>query len=184
MKENSPIEIPSIEYINQCIRYEGLTGELFWKERPLSHFKNTHGMNTFNSKFANKKCSSRLSSGYKTICLNGKCYLAHRVIWKMYTGNDPKNYIDHKDLDNTNNRFENLREATSSQNKFNTHKPKNNKSGIKGVTWDSARNKWFASCQLNGKTKALGRFKTPELASLAYQSFAKQYHGEFFRKES
>lgn len=45
--------------------------------------------------------------------------MAHRIIWKMETGSDPACEIDHRDLNGLNNRWENLREATTTQNGFN-----------------------------------------------------------------
>ena len=56
-------------------------------------------------------------------------------------------------------------------NTFLTNKQLNNTSGYIGVYWDKINKKWTAQITLfgEGKTKHLGRFPTPEQASLAYQ---------------
>lgn len=43
------IKLPTQEFLLECFIYNKVTGSLVWKARPLHHFKNTHGMNTFNS---------------------------------------------------------------------------------------------------------------------------------------
>ena len=53
-----------------------------------------------------------------------------------------------------------------------------NTSGYKGVCWDNAKQKWKAQASLGGKTKNIGRYKTPEEASAAYQKFCQEQHGK------
>ena len=59
-------------------------------------------------------------------------------------GLDMTNLIDHKDMNRLNNQRLNLRPATHSQNKANRNAQVNSKSGIKGVSYSSKRNKWCA----------------------------------------
>ena len=181
MPRNDPIPLPSMGYINEAIKYDSETGELIWKERPLHHFKNMHGKNTFNSKFANKPCASKHLSGYLCLLLNGKKYLAHRVIWKLIAGEDPGKNIDHMDACKSNNRWSNLRLANKSENARNVGIGNRNSTGYKGVSFDSRRNKFFASICHYGKTMGLGRFATAELAHEAYKNASCELHGEFGR---
>lgn len=178
---NCPSKLPSIEYLRECFTYESESGLLTWNVRPIHHFKNHHGMNTFNSKFSGKPCDSLHNGGYTSVSISAKHYLAHRVIWKMITGEDPGALIDHIDGNKKNNSFSNLRLATKQQNAFNSRKSCNNKSGFKGVSFDSQRNKYYACINLSGKTKYLGRYDTPELAHIAYVEAAKNIHGDFLR---
>ena len=72
--------------------------------------------------------------------------------------------IDHIDLNPLNNCRNNLRIATSSQNKMNRLAPVNNTSGFKGVSWSKNAKKWAAYINIDGKRHYLGLFITAELA--------------------
>jgi hypothetical protein len=95
------------------------------------------------------------------------------------TGEMPKRCVDHKDLNKSNNKWENLREATYSQNSYN--KKSTSKSGFKGVTFFKRDNNWKAQIDINGINKHLGYFKTPELAHEAYMKYATEIAGDFLR---
>jgi hypothetical protein len=119
-------------------------------------------------------------SGYVELSINNKLHYAHRLAWLYMTGEMPKHHIDHINHNKSDNRFINLRQATSKQNGFNQKLRINNKSGYKGVSFCKARNKWNAFSRLHDKTIYLGSYLSPELASQAYQEFAKKHHGEFY----
>ena len=54
--------------------------------------------------------------GYYQVFVNGTRYYSHRLVWKMTTGKDPNNVIDHIDEDPSNNDFSNLQDITQAQN--------------------------------------------------------------------
>jgi hypothetical protein len=87
--------------------------------------------------------------------------------------------IDHRNRDKVDNRIENLRPATSSQNKGNIGLLRTNRSGYRGVSLNSRSGKWHAQIKINGKQTYLGRFDTPEQAALRYNEAARQHFGEF-----
>lgn len=89
--------------------------------------------------------------------------------------------VDHIDGDRLNNRRANLRAATRSQNMHNTGVSKRNRSGFKGVSWDSRRRCWLACVNSNKVPHRLGCFDTPEEAHAAYVSATIRLHGEFAR---
>lgn len=118
--------------------------------------------------------------GYGQIQINNKRYLTHRIVYYLSTGVDPMEYeVDHIDQNPSNNCITNLRLATRSNNMNNTSKRSDNKSGIKGVTWNKQINKWRAQIRINGKYKYLGYFTNIDDAAAAYATAAKKYHGEF-----
>lgn len=175
----APTILPTQAYLNECFEYDELTGSLTWKKRPLRHFRNAHGMNTFNSQYSSKAAGSPNKRGYVIVCIDGKRFLAHRVIWKLMTGEEPVALIDHRDTDASNNRWLNLRQATVQQNGFNRGCPANSRTGRKGVSWDARRKKFFACISVNGKTKGIGRFDTESEAQEAYRRAAESLHGDF-----
>jgi hypothetical protein len=93
--------------------------------------------------------------------------------------------VDHKHTGNTlDNRRENLRVGTHSQNMSNAKKPITNTSGFKGVSWDKWHKKWHAQIRVNHRTIHLGFYNHPLDAANAYDSAAIKYKGEFARVNS
>lgn len=120
------------------------------------------------------------SSGYIRIEVKGKSYKAHRIAFALghNTLNIP-NGIDHINGNRSDNRLDNLREATTQQNNYNTRKRKNTTSKYKGVSWDTRYQKWHARIRINGKQKHLGYYTSEEEAYAAYCKAAIELHGEF-----
>jgi AP2 domain len=88
--------------------------------------------------------------------------------------------IDHWNGNGLDNRRENLRPCSSTQNHQNIRDLyANNKSGFKGVHFDRARSRWVAQIRVNGKQRFLGRFPSAEQAAAAYDSAAKKFFVEF-----
>ena len=67
------------------------------------------------------------------ITVDGRFYLAHRLAWFYMKKRWPRKQIDHRDGDQSNNRFDNLRQATGQQNGFNRKVDARNKSGATGA---------------------------------------------------
>lgn len=127
-------------------------------------------------------CAGCLNSQkYLVIRINKKLYLAHRLAWLYVYGAWPKDQIDHINLDKSDNRIDNLREATQWQNEGNVSIRRDNTSGIKGVSWYKRDRKWRANIQINGKQKNLGFFDNIESAAFAYADAALERFGEFAR---
>lgn len=98
----------------------------------------------------------------------------HRII----TGAKPGQFVDHINGDGLDNRTENLRVVTAGQNRANSRKDRDNKSGFKGVTWVKSSRKWMAQIVVNGERHYLGVFTHKERAAKAYDRAAIHYHGE------
>lgn len=99
----------------------------------------------------------------------------HRVIM-----NCPKNmFIDHINHNKLDNRKENLRIVTKTQNQGNLEKRSHNTSGFKGVWFDKARGTFAAEIHFKYKKFFLGRYKESKQAAFAYNVKAKELFGEF-----
>lgn len=120
-------------------------------------------------------------SDYGTISIDGETHKSHRLAWFYVTGAWPSDEIDHKDLDKSNNRFRNLREASSSLNKRNSPVYSSNKTGLKGVSLNKRGGKYRAQISINGSTRRIGSFLTAEEAHAAYVAEASRLFGEFAR---
>lgn len=120
-------------------------------------------------------------TGYRSIGVYRKEYRSNRLAHFYMTGEWPKNHIDHENLDTTDDRWNNLREATPTQNNANWGRKSTNKSGYKGVSWNKANKKWVAYLQVGRKNRNLGYFTTPEAAHERYCEEARITFGEFYR---
>jgi hypothetical protein len=118
---------------------------------------------------------------YRMIKVAGKKYMAHRLAWLIVTGEWPPALVDHKDGDGTNNAWTNLRLASHSQNLMNRGATKANKCGLKGVSYDARRDKWFARIKANNQVVWLGYFPSKEEAHAAYARAATHMHGQYAR---
>lgn len=121
------------------------------------------------------------AKGYKRTKINSKAYFVHRLVFLMHHGYMPK-FIDHIDCNRANNRIENLREATSTQNNHNRKVSTLNKSGVKGVSWCTRPPSWKAQCTINYKQHHLGYFKNLEDAKAAVLKFRTEHHAQFARQ--
>ena|SRR5258708_10628396 len=100
----------------------------------------------------------------------------HREIMKAPKGMD----VDHINHDGLDNRKENLRVCTRSQNMGNRSSlSSNNKTGFRGVHWNKFLRKWRAIIEANGNRIDLGVFSEKTKAAKAYEEANKKYFGEF-----
>ena len=133
---------------------------------------------------ASLRAGRKNTKDYIRITIEGVVYSAHRLAWLYMTGDWPSVQIDHKNLIKSDNRWSNIRLATKAQNQLNKTKiSKKCASPYKGVTqYKNASGKcWKAECRLNGKKIYLGSFYSEEDAAVAYNQYASNIHGDFFR---
>jgi len=174
-----------VDFLHKLLRYDPLTGLLFWRERGVEMFSGDkyspeRSCKSWNGRYAGKEAFTAIDpKGYKLGAIFNKTHKAHRVIWAMENGDWPADHVDHIDNDGLNNRISNLRAASNQQNGCNRAAQSNSLSGVKGVCWDKANNKWLAQIGANGKRKYLGVFAKIEDAALAYARAADALHGEF-----
>lgn len=165
--------LPPAEKLREYLRYEPETGHLFWRVRAASHFASVRICNSWNTRYAEKRAfTSVTDSGHLEGNIDARVYMAHRVIWKMVTGEEPPLLIDHEDRDPGNNRWKNFRVATKSQNNINS-------SLERGVFFDAARGRYMAHIKKDQRRRFLGRFDTHAEALAARKAAELDLFGEF-----
>jgi hypothetical protein len=155
------------------------------KEQSITHddllklvcYDKTTGMFTWNLNRprgvkAGDRADREWASGYRSVVIKGKVYMAHRLAWFYVHKEWPSMCIDHINRDKQNNKFENLRLATPQQNSQNRLSAISSSSKFKGVTWHKRDKKWQAAIVHNGKRFHLGYFLNEEEASIAYKTKA------------
>lgn len=158
---------PSPAEVREFLSYAKSTGVLRWKKRPSQGTQ------------AGDVAGSYHPKGYFQVGFKGQSWGAHVLAFVIVVGRWPKYEIDHRDGDGTNNRWRNLREATTSQNGRNRTRGANRNSttGLRGV-YPTAHGKFIARVLLN-----CGTHKTPEQAQRAIERARRMFHGSFYRPD-
>lgn len=146
------------ERLRELFIYTPSTGVVVWRN---------HQVSRGHRRFALEPAGGVGVHGYLRIRIGNLLFCTHRIAWAMHHGEWPDGEIDHIDRNPMNNKIENLRIASRSENMHNSVRPKNNTSGIKGVSWDKQFGKWAAYVGRHGKLKRLGRFASKEDAATA-----------------
>lgn len=151
----------SQERLKKLLHYDGDTGIFVWI------YKSNKKSNISIGDIAGKLPSN--SDGYKYVTLDKVKYPQHRLAYFYVNGAfDFSLEIDHINRDRADNRINNLRVVTSSQNKFNTR--------AKGYSVCKITGKFAAEIYCNGIKYKLGRFNTEQEARDAYLSKKSELH--------
>jgi hypothetical protein len=169
---------PEQEYLNELLDYQPNTGYLFWKHRSIEKFNSIKAYKCWNSRYAFKKAGMKNKThGYIYVGVDGKQYLAHRLIWIMVNEIIPSAMqIDHINHIRSDNRIDNLRLVTCQQNRMNTGLLKNSLSDITGVHWCYRENKWRARIKINRKNISLGYYNCKYQAINARKLAERKYN--------
>ena len=139
------------------LRYDPDTGELTRKALE-------NRSDGWNKRFANQPAGfvNKDKNGnprYIYVYMDGRFYAAHRLAWRLFYGSQPTGHIDHINGNGLDNRIDNLRCVTASENAKNRKIRPDNRSGVSGVVWSETHKKWFASVRDNNKQISLGAFR-------------------------
>lgn len=172
--KNTKEEIKVIESLIKRIVIDSERGKIIWlkpkskivKSGDLSGGLENNGYRIINYTFQNKKYRIK----------------AHRLIFYKEYGYLPR-IIDHINGNKDDNRIENLRECTFSENCYNSKISRCNKSGIKGVRFRPEYKSWVAQITVNGEQIHLGSFKSKEAAIKARKEAEENYFNQSFNPE-
>lgn len=132
-------------------------------------------------RYAGKPITHIGPQGYITVRIHGTHFKAHRIIWKMMTGQDPPEEIDHENTDRADNCWANLRDASRANNQWNRPRQKSTRSKLKGICWNNRNQLWSSEIAVHNTRIWLGYFSTEQEAHDAYMAAARLHHGKFAR---
>jgi hypothetical protein len=172
--------LPPLEELKEFLDYNPDTG-IFRKKQVTNSIKVGQKAGRIIGKNSMGYGAYGAYGGYIIIAFKNREYYAHRLGYYMYHGIDPlEKLVDHIDGDKSNNKINNLRLASKSENGRNrVNLPSNNTSGVIGVCWDKKAKKWKAFIMINGKQKHLGYFINKEDAIKVRKEGEIKYFGEF-----
>lgn len=152
---------PSLELVRSLYCYDPETGKV------------TNSVNISSRARAGQEAGTK-DNGYRKIQISGGQYGAHRIAWYLHYGEWPDKFIDHVNCDRSDNRIENLRLATVSENQINS-RARPSALGLKGAykVGNRYRSQFYH--------QHLGYFDTKEDAHAAYIKRARELFGEFAR---
>lgn len=167
-------KLPSQTVLHEWFSYDPKTGEFRWIKEPRTI-----------GPCLGKVAGTTRENGYIFISVPGYGQIgAHRLAWIYVHGLTIGGAeIDHRDTNPGNNAIDNLRLATSSEQKQNKKVQSNNRSGLKGAYYHACHKgkKWRSQIKVDGKPIFLGYFHTPEEAHAAYAAAAERHFGQFAR---
>lgn len=163
----SAIILP-LDRVSEVLNYDPATGIFTWTNKA--------------SRLRGRVAGRLGQDGYIVIRIDGTHVRAHRLAWAIHFSEWPSIQIDHINRIKTDNRIENLRLATQSQNNANRGHMPCNSHGDKGVT-RLPSGSWQAQIQVNKKNHYLGAFKEKSEAMAAYAAAALQHFGSFAHVE-
>lgn len=164
----------SIDRVKELLQYEAETGNLIWKEdifcgrgkgRPVVRKGDIAG-------YLNPQ-------GYLEVGIDSYIYKGHTLSFVINHGRWPVARLDHRDQNKSNNRIDNLREVTATENSQNCHQPNETPkrtSSSRGVYWDKSTGFWRAKITANKKTLYLGSFRSEEEAAKVYVEAKNKLH--------
>jgi hypothetical protein len=155
-------ETPDAEKLRSLLRYDPETGRLYYKVTMKGHIAE-----------GREALRNTTNKGYRRGGVFGKLYMAHRIIWKIVHGYDPPEEIDHINGDRSDNRIENLRLASRSDNTRNTRRKKSNTSGCTGV--HPCKRYWVATIRVGSRQVELGYFRDKDLAIKCRKDAERKY---------
>jgi hypothetical protein len=145
-------------------------GKFYWKN-PSKHRKHLVGKEAGTTQPTNGKL-------YVTIQVDGAKIKRGRLVFFYINGEFPQPCVDHINGNSLDDRPENLRQATMTENAWN-HKSRSKKTNLPMGVRLAKSGRFVARIACHGKSLCLGTFKTMEEAQQVYLSKREELYGEF-----
>ena len=157
--------LPAQDFLREVFTYCSKSGELRWARKTCRNMR------------VQRVAGYVGHQGYRVVTINKIPWQAHRLIWKLVYGEEPR-FIDHIDGDKSNNRLSNLRECSQAENNRNCPPSVRNKTGVKGLS--VFRGKWRARVVKDGKelSRCFDRDRKDEAINWLIEKRVK-LHGDF-----
>lgn len=156
------------DFLKEHISYDPLTGIFTWKKLP---------------KYSKKKIGDTIgiltTQGYLFVYVKGQTVLLHRLAFLLMNGSFPSEVVDHIDQNKLNNKFNNLRLASYSQNACNS-KTRKSETNIRNVYFNKKLNKFEVKIKHKYKSYFFGLFDSAKEAEQVAIKERKRLHGEYF----
>jgi hypothetical protein len=161
------------QLVHKLLDYDLVMGILTWRVRaaPNVYAGDRAGSNAYKDK-------AHTIPQCRFIRINKRGYIEARVIWLWMTGAIPPDEIDHKDTNPFNNKWGNLRLATSGENT--AHRRNYRPGKLKWVRKDKYG--FVARVTFQSKVHYLGSYRTEQEAHDAAYAVAQQLHGSFVQR--
>lgn len=151
------------ETLKSLVNYDPSTGVFTWIKSKR--------------RYVGTRAGTNISIGYRQISFKKMRYYEHRLAWLYVYGVWPVGDVDHINGIRDDNRIENLRVVTRSENLQNRrHAGTTSKSGLLGASWHQPMKAWLARISVNGETIKLGYFASAEGAHEAYVKAKRKLH--------
>lgn len=153
------------EQLRELLDYDPSTGRFSWLRPASSRLKPGDAAGYINTK------------GYAKIRVGYAKYSAHRLAWLYAYGSWPDGEIDHINGNRSDNRLENLRDASHAENTRNRHRRifRDLPRGVK----KSSGSRYRATIVVDGIERHLGVFPNVATAAAAYADASIKFHGDF-----
>jgi hypothetical protein len=153
--------LPPTEVLRELLHYDEGAGHLMFL--------------TYNHRHKKGDLLERVNAeGYLVWTFEYDTYYAHRLAWKIKTGTEPPEVVDHINRNRSDNRWSNLRAADNMSNRGNVT-PWGNRC-LPGV--QTRGQKFYAKIGANGTQIYLGAYDTEMEAHQAYRTAHLHYWGE------
>lgn len=163
---------PSIEYLKTRIKVDLELGKIYWIDA-TKHHKNLVGLEA-----GTKRAGTSNSKFYWHVKIDSIPLKRSHLVFLFANGRWPEQQIDHINGNSLDDRIENLREVTATQNAWN-HKSRRKKSNLPMGVRKLTSGQYQARITCNKKQFVIGNFKTVQEASAIYQVKRKEMFGDY-----
>lgn len=175
--------LPAVEVVRELLELDASTGLLVWKSRPQSWFSHPDAWRLFEAQRVGTVAGT-MRGGYRRIEIFGSAINSSWIVWALTHGEWPTHEVDHRSRARDDDRPDQLRVATRSQNQCNVGVRCNNKCGVKGVCWSATKRRWIARLDANGGKAFCKSFLTKDEAAEYVAAHAPIVQGQFAAVES